>query len=289
MISSSLERIALLDVNQHIHQGSTIELRDVVNRAHGDVRSFLYILFSPLFGGEIALGPVRLKMNENSPQESMAQLQYALNKPWPLSYDDVLKLYTDAYRFGYMFRLTPVEQTVRILYGWRKSELIARETASKAISVLLKYLTNWERRAIPAYTQAVNFLKDSPDLKVSKREFQVLVSNAVEKAYATHPVEGIADVMKDVSTLLSRDPEWFDRFSKTEFLAMLSDRGLANFNGAVVVEAGLYGEELPMEQWVLAIRRFDRMNRDQLLSRSEEVEHLTQEELVGFTSFLENL
>src|SRR5512140_2486427 len=111
-----IENIALAETKTIIQQDGKVELKDIVNRTHGTIRSYLYILFSPLFGGEIALGPVKITMNAESPQESMAQLQYHLTRPWPLKYEDVLKIYQDAYQFYFRFTWTPAAETVQLLF-----------------------------------------------------------------------------------------------------------------------------------------------------------------------------
>ena len=76
-----IENIAVSETKSIISPEGRVELKDIVNRTHGTIRSYLYILFSPLFGGEISLGPVKIMMNAESPQESMAQLQYHLTRP----------------------------------------------------------------------------------------------------------------------------------------------------------------------------------------------------------------
>ncbi len=289
MDSGIIEHISLQDTRSIIQQDGKQELKDVVNRTHGTIRSYLYILFSPLFGGEIALGPVKIMMNSDSPQESMAQLQYHLTRPWPLKFEDVQKIYREAYNFYYRFTWTPVEETTKLLFDRRENTLIKRELAANALNVILKYLSNWERLAVPAFRQVAMFLQDSPQLKLSRREFQVSISNAVEKSYAAQPLNGIKEIVRDISTLLARDKEWDGKFISTDIAEMLTDRGLGGYVHAINVEAKLRGESLTGDEWLKAIERLHLMNKEGLLTKAEDIAQLAEQEVSSFTNFLEGL
>ena len=176
-----------------------------------------------------------------------------------------------------------------MLFDRRENALIKREIAGNALSVIVKYLSSWEKLAVPTYKQVTAFLQDSPQLKLSRRELEVLISNSVEKAYASQPIQGVREIIKDTSALFNRDHGWQGKYRAEEISDMLIDRGLGGYVHAIKVEAKLRGEELSGEEWCKALDRLNLMNKEGILTKAEKIDQVAEQEVSSFTSFLENL
>lgn len=288
MIDEAISRLTQVHTARLVQGAPQVFFRDLIVRTLPPfLWDYLTIVLNPALGGVTRLGSLILDLDD---QEVVQHLEEQLMGDFALSAGEVNHLVEEALRARVNFILDPAGTIANIVFPRQSRETLTSETVCRCLASFARTIQQWNPGVAKAVVILSEHLKTHPRLELSIVEFTRQLRSAVEKEFSTKPLQAVDNAFRDFAEVLDSQPDAqgvddYAELAKT----VLAGLGLWGWTAAVEVEREMLGRPLSREEALKTLRRLNAYRERGVLAGEAEDRRIVEEELAGFTEFIQKV